>query len=101
MQTVTMEKIRQQYREVCPTGHWFDVDALRFFSSRLPQTGVQCADGSFLFVTSEQCRATNQPRAYSLRCLDGTGMETLGEFQGYATRQVAMRALRAEVAKRG
>lgn len=72
--------------------YFFEKKAMRFFSSRiLAQTFDNGANGVF-FVTSE--RGPNGVRAYSVRkFLPTTGdIETVGEFQGYATRKQAMTA---------
>ena len=53
--------------------HFFDVDTLRFFNSRILD-GVRALDGNatepgrrYLFVTSERDNYSNRPRQYTVR----------------------------------
>lgn len=66
--------------------YWFSPDTLRFFGSRIGRT---LYDGRY-FLTSEQ-RDHESPRRYTIRQAmpDGT-IETVGEFQAYATRAEAL-----------
>jgi len=68
--------------------HFFSPDTMRFFSSRIqslpPYKGR-------VFVTSERMN-WNTPRYYTVRVIQPTGnIETIGEFQGFTTRQSAHR----------
>lgn len=67
--------------------HWFSPDTMRFFSTRIGRTVY----GGRFFITSEQ-RDYSSPRLYTIREAkpDGT-IDTVGEFQGYATRAAATR----------
>lgn len=80
------------------TGHWFDPDAMRFFGCRLPSESTLLISGRY-FVSSERNETPYQPpapRLYTIReALSDGKVETVGEFQGYATRAAAERAARA------
>lgn len=74
-------------------GHWFDTATLRFFSSRIGRRVY----GHRYFVTSE-CGPSGI-RTYTVRQLTDTGsIETVGEFEQYATSAAANRAA-AKLAK--
>jgi len=74
-------------------GHWFDVDTMKFFSSRVAQTAT-VKDGKAYFVSSEQYDRRS-PRLYSVRVCDmATGeIDTVGEFQEYETSSQARAAI--------
>lgn len=79
--------------------HWFDLDTLRFFRSRLPREAYQGADGRWYFISSEQfqSRSYTAPRLYSVRVAgdNWSSIESYGPgFQGYATRSQALSGLR-------
>ena len=62
--------------------HFFSRDTLRFFSSRISSHVY----GHGVIVTSERNELDGQPRRYSVRLALPTGeVETLGEFQNFAT----------------
>ena len=68
--------------------YFFQPDTMRFFSSRIqtlpPYKGR-------VFVTSER-RNWNSPRLYSVRVIQPSGnIETIGDFQGFTSRQSAHR----------
>ena len=68
--------------------YFFQPDTMRFFNSRIqslpPYKGR-------VFVTSERMN-WNTPRYYTVRVIQPSGnIETIGEFQGFATRQSAHR----------
>lgn len=88
-----MGAIRRAYYERNPHGHWFDADTMRFFKTRLPRHGLQWADGTLTFVTSE--KGPDEVRRWSVRILkpDGTLGDDAKGFQGYATRESAVRAM--------
>jgi hypothetical protein len=81
------------------TGHWFDRDTMRFFGCRLPDDGSRLIGGRY-FISSEAQPAVPGfhgagPRLYTIReVMSDGGIETVGEFQGYATRREAERAAR-------
>ena len=68
---------------------WFEASSMRFFSSRLPKS-VLPVDNGALFVSSEKCDMPyhpSEPRRYTIRFIHDSGkLETVGEFQQYATR---------------
>ena len=76
-------------------GHFFDASAKRFFRSRILIGQYPGADG-FYFVTSEQFDSRS-PRLYTVRrmSMDCANVQTVGEFQAYATARDARRAAKA------
>ena len=95
MDAFALRLIRE--RNAANGGHWFDVDTLRFFRSRLPTGCVGRVDNTAWFVTSEAGPLGRGPRAYTVRRADvATGhVDTEGAFRGHATRSAAMSAARA------
>jgi hypothetical protein len=92
---VSMDEIRARSR-----GHWFSPGTMRFFSSRVGDYGFSMGDGSKVyFVSSERFVGSNgytAPRKYTVRVLDTDGdVDTVGEFQAYASRSGAMAKARA------
>jgi hypothetical protein len=81
--------------------HWFDRDTLRYFQSRISDN-VYPVPGGALFVSSEKFRGLYEPdgeRRYTVRsCTAGGRIETVGEFQQYASRDAAHNAARRLVA---
>ena len=75
--------------------HWFDRDSMRYFASRV-SARVYPVRGGALFVSSEQFRGLYEPseqRRYTVRSCTADGrIETVGEFQQYATREAAHNA---------
>lgn len=73
-------------------GHWFSPDAMRFFRSRVIDE-VFCGTQNVYFVSSEQFDH-NSPRLFTLRVFnpETKAIDTIGEFQGYATRTQALTA---------
>jgi hypothetical protein len=79
-------------------GCWFDKSTMRFFKSRIETGIVKCGYGedgvatAARFITSEQ--GPDGKRAYTIREATPTGdIETVGEFQGYATLKAARAAI--------
>ena len=85
---ITMSHIRAVNRAAGQ--HWFEAGSMRFFKSRVHPTVY----GGRYFITSEQ--GPNGIRAYSIReAVDwGKRIDTVGEFQGYATKSDAVLAVR-------
>lgn len=72
--------------------YFFSPSTLRFFDSRVLPT-LYGPEGS-IFVTSEK-NPFGDPRAYTVRQITTDGsIDTLGEFQGYATAAQAKKAAR-------
>ena len=70
--------------------HFFDASTMRFFNSRVCRKII----GNY-FVTSERFDAST-PRRYTIRRINDDGhVETVGEFQKFATSREAYRAIRA------
>ena len=68
--------------------YFFSPDTMRFFSSRIQTTPPYKGR---VFVTSERMN-WNSPRYYTVRVIQPSGnIETIGDFQGFATRQSAHR----------
>lgn len=74
--------------------HWFDPGSMRFFHTRVGECIYHVGERS-LFVTSE-CREPGEtPRRYTIREAQADGsIDTIGEFQGYATRARAIAEIR-------
>ena len=72
--------------------HFFSAGAKKFFNSRIQTTPPY---NGRVFVTSERS-GWKAERYYSVRCIrpDG-GIDTVGDFQGFATRQSAHRFAKA------
>ena len=78
--------------------HFFDADSMRFFGSRILPTVY----GGRYFVTSEQDRYGNGAKAYTVRvCRENGHIDTVGEFQAYATRAQAVAAVRRILSEAG
>lgn len=93
--TIGMGSIRA--RAAKAGSFWFEPDTMRFFRSRVGWGGYVHADGRIFFVSSERFVSSlgSRPRRFSVRVLDASGsIETVGEFQQYATRGAADRAAR-------
>lgn len=91
---ISMDSIR---RIVANTGsHWFEPASMRFFGTRLPQSGLRDVRGCIWFVSSEA--RTSGPRKYSVRRFSPEGrMSTPGGFHTYATRAAANRAMQLAI----
>lgn len=86
---VTMEMVRAANAAI--GHHFFDASSMRFFDSRAPRSTV---DGSRYFVTSERFDYSS-PRLFTVRYASVSGeIDTVGEFQGYASRAAAVAAAR-------
>jgi len=77
--------------------HFFDSDTTRFFQSHIPDDLI-VHEGKAYFLTSEQfveANGTKHDRRYSVRAMDlDTGaVDTIGEFQQFATAREARRDL--------
>lgn len=74
--------------------HFFDPDTMRFFRSRMLRGVI----GGRFFITSEQyvdSEGNADPRRYTVRVVDDAGhVDTVGEFQAYATPAAARAAAR-------
>lgn len=72
--------------------HWFKPESMRFFNCRLPKS-VLPVDNGALFVSSERNDMPYQsaePRRYTIRFIHDSGkIETVGDFQQYASRSGA------------
>jgi hypothetical protein len=89
----------EQWREIITeSGYFFTASAMRFFGSRiLWDTLTEAAPGVWLFITSE--RFYQEPRAYTLKqWTKESGIDTVGDFQQYATAAAARKALALKTA---
>ena len=87
----TIEEIEADHRST--GGHFFDAASKRFFRSRIGQIVI----GGRFFITSEQFDHRSA-RLYTIReCRNGK-IETVGEFQAYAT-AAAARAAASKIAR--
>lgn len=76
--------------------HFFDADTMRFFGSRVLPTVY----GGRYFITSEQDHYGNEAKAYTIRIALADGhIDTVGNFQAYATRAQAVSAVKQLVAE--
>lgn len=77
------DDIKRDYEYRRPEGHWFDRDAMRFFSTRPGADSVRLpALGVTLFTTTEQDRYASGPRRTSIRAYRWADADitTLGPF---------------------
>ena len=51
------------------SGHFFKPDTLKFFRSRIPDTGYLRSDNSILFITSEKKCFNDFTRVYNVRLM--------------------------------
>lgn len=84
---VPIERIKSRAKK-CNT-NWFDKGAMRFFNTRLPKKafasqGAKC----FYFVTSEAFDYKSK-RKYTVRRQCSCKVDTVGEFQQYASQKSA------------
>jgi hypothetical protein len=80
--------------------HWFEPEAMSFFSTKLIGVLRVCRDGH-LFITSERT-PRDRVRQYSVRLLAKDGsVDTLGGFHAHVTRAAAERALKLHMTQGG
>lgn len=81
--------------------HWFDRDTMRFFASRVSDH-IYPYPGGAVFVSSERGPRFDSPRRYTVRlCTVAGEIDTIGEFQAYASRNGAHSAARKAALERG
>jgi len=94
--TISIEQVKRAHEEIYH-GYWFTDGAKRFFDSRWEETATLIGTKA-LFVSSDQFHdgAHSEPRKYSVRVCDlATGdINTVGEFQAYATAAQARAAIK-------
>ena len=92
MDIITLDGLRRANRD--KGKYWFSPETTRFFDSRYPSCAYKSGSLAY-FITSERFRH-DYPRLYTIRVCDLTtgGIDTVGEFQQYGTRQQAERALK-------
>ncbi len=92
MSTISISTVKAHHY-----GHFFDPAAMRFFASRVAQNAYLTADENVAyFITSEQFTGSDghaQMRRYTVRKINmHTGsIDTVGEFQQYASNTAATR----------
>lgn len=89
----------RQWREILASennGFWFSKSAMRFFGSRiLWNTLTPIASDRFLFVSREWSGFFDEAPTYTVReWSPSNGVDTLGKFNGHATRAEALAAVR-------
>jgi hypothetical protein len=87
-----IHEIRKANREA--GYHFFDPDTLRFFDSR-----IETVTNGRKFLTSEQFHGSTEsgPRKWTIRELQDDGsIETVSEFQEFASKAEALEAMREE-----
>lgn len=80
--------------------YWFELDTMRFFRTRICDYGM--VHGGRFFVTSEKNEGMgySYPRLYTVRVGNDDGtIGTMGEFQGYASRNGAIAAAKRYAAE--
>lgn len=94
--TISMDDIRNASRSA--GSRWFEAAAMRFFRTRLAQTGTQDSAGRIWFITSDAPHGG--ARRYSVRVyIPETGnVETYGAFHSHATRAAAQKAMKFAIA---
>ena len=92
MDIITLDALKRATRD--KGQYFFSPDTTRFFDSRYPSYAYKSGSLAY-FITSERFRH-DYPRLYTIRVCDLTtgGIDTVGEFQQYGTRQQAERALK-------
>ena len=89
----TIEEIKQQNSR--KGQHFFSDSTMRFFGSRV---GYRVYGGCY-FVTSEKDNYGDQARRYTVRVAYSDGdIDTMGDFQAFATRAQAVAYARSLVA---
>jgi len=99
---MTIHEIKQRNRE---RGHYFfEPASMRFFRSRVGSWTLRGEDDRVYFVTSEQFVGSDRhphARRYTVRAMEADGVvNTVGEFQAFATLREAKRAAQV-IAKKG
>lgn len=95
VESISMDSIRAAVAST--DSHWFSPSNMRFFRTRLPQSGLKDGRGRLWFVSSEAY--LRSPRKYSVRCFSAeAGVSTHGDFNVYATRSDATRAMHRAMA---
>jgi len=85
----SIHEIKQANKEL--GGHWFSADTMRFFGSRVLPTVY----GGRYFITSED-NFQRTEKLYTVRQAQPNGdIDTVGDFQAYATRAEAVKAIKA------
>lgn len=84
------------------SGHFFSPDTLRFFRSRIPDTGYLRSDNSILFITSEKKCFNDLTRVYNVRLMfrhpdNSIGIKTLNTFSTKAQALSFIRSIFTEV----
>lgn len=91
--TLTLTDIKARCKQA--GSHWFEPGAIHFFDSKFERKVMTIGADEALFVSSEQYRSPrgDEPRRWSVRYYHEGQIDTLGEFQQYATRVEALDAM--------
>ena len=75
-------------------GYWFSPDTLRFFGSRIYWHTLTATNDGYFFISSEDNFDRTEKR-YTVRYVNADyDIDTVGEFNGYASYQHAKTALK-------
>jgi hypothetical protein len=92
----TIDEIKAANRAAGDT--WFGPEETAFFGTEIV-TGVL---GGWWFVTRDDAPGSPYPGSYTVRAVDRDGhVRTVGEFQGHASREDAIMAIRDMTAMSG
>lgn len=88
----TVNEVRQANKSI--GNHWFSKQSMSFFRTHV--TGGDKLINKRYFITSEQfvsSQGVADPRKYTIRiALPNGQVDTIGEFQAYATKKEAIKA---------
>ena len=96
----------ETWREIVEnSGHFFDVDSMRWFRSRISWGSLIKTQRGYAFISSEKYEnamtGDSAPRTYTIREWNtDSGIETVGAFQEYATARDARVALHTLIARK-
>lgn len=91
---------RQNWVEAQGRADWFAAGAMAFFNTRVETDAVVTERGGAFFITSDAPDSWS-PRRFTVRRMDiyNGQVETVGEFYHHETREAALAARRAAVAR--
>lgn len=84
------------------SGYWFTRSSMAFFNSRILWQTLTPIPFGFAFISSEKNDMPympEMPRLYSVRTFCDGQIDTIGQFQQYASRADAIRAMRSMFAE--
>ena len=91
----TMQEVKQANKQI--GNHFFDKKTMEFFNSKIESSLIEKNEKQY-FITSEQFTGPGEyigKRLYTIREVKPNGeIKTIGEFQGYNTKQEAKKELK-------